>query len=251
MGEWKEIPAMRSRKVEKVLKGICACMSAFLLVQMCWMGGYAIAEALSGPVEQSKTDIHAEKFSYDVNDLERGKDAGAETDKVGQADLAKPEKRDDERQSEGTGTAAASETCEYVEPDILVYDGEGASWCEEMPYDWNESDLGSVPQEDAADQSGLSEMGSYSSSDLQFRGVINDGGREYTWYSENVLPGDGLDIPGRHVDEEGFVVDEDGYIAIASPWGADAVGTEIDTPFGPAKVYDVCEDDSYDIYTSW
>lgn len=93
-----------------------------------------------------------------------------------------------------------------------------------------------------------------SAEDFQFQGVVEDGGRTFTWYSERVLPGEGLselNANGRHVDGSGYVVDGEGYIAVASPWGADEIGTVIETPFGLARVYDVCEDDSYDVYTSW
>ena len=87
--------------------------------------------------------------------------------------------------------------------------------------------------------------------DFMELGVVEYGGREFTWYSEKVLPGCGLDelnANGRTVDASGYVVDADGYIAVASPWGADAIGTVLDTP---AKVYDECESGSYDVYTSW
>ena len=93
-----------------------------------------------------------------------------------------------------------------------------------------------------------------SASDFQFQGVIESNDRIFTWYSERVLPGEGLyelNGNGRTVDGSGYVVDGDGYIAIASPWGIDPIGTIVETPFGMAKVYDVCEDDSYDVYTSW
>ena len=90
--------------------------------------------------------------------------------------------------------------------------------------------------------------------DLKTMGVVSDGERTYTWYSENALPGNGLtelNENGRTVDERGFVVDADGYIAAASPWGSEPVGTVIDTPYGPAKVYDANEGDSTDLYTAW
>lgn len=89
---------------------------------------------------------------------------------------------------------------------------------------------------------------------FKFEGVIDYDGKTFTYYSENVLPGEGLqelNSNGRTVDENGYVRDNDGYIAIASPWGIDEIGTIVDTPFGLARVYDVCEDDSYDVYTSW
>lgn len=93
-----------------------------------------------------------------------------------------------------------------------------------------------------------------SASDFQYQGVIEDNGRVYTWYSERVLPGEGLtelNSNGRTVNENGYVVDGEGYIAVASPYGVDEIGTIIETPFGLAKVYDTCENDSYDLYTSW
>ena len=93
-----------------------------------------------------------------------------------------------------------------------------------------------------------------SASDFQYQGVIEDNGRVYTWYSERVLPGEGLtelNSNGRTVNDSGYVVDGEGYIAVASPYGVDEIGTIIETPFGLAKVYDTCENDSYDLYTSW
>lgn len=71
----------------------------------------------------------------------------------------------------------------------------------------------------------------------------------FTYYSEQVLPGTGLDIPGRtHAD--GFVVDGDGYIVLAGSPNQKKNHTIIPTPFGrDGKVYDVCDNTSFDIYT--
>jgi uncharacterized protein YoxC len=90
-----------------------------------------------------------------------------------------------------------------------------------------------------------------SSYDHPFRsqGTTNDGNYDYTWYSQRVLPGGGLNIPGRHVDEDGFVRDENGNICIAAR-DLDK-GTEVDTPFGKAVVYDYCPNGNLDIYTDW
>ena len=69
-------------------------------------------------------------------------------------------------------------------------------------------------------------------------GVVEYGDWTYTWYSESVLPGGGLDelnSNGRHV-EDGLVKDGDGYIAVAS---SDLPqGTVVETPLGEGKVYD-------------
>lgn len=88
-------------------------------------------------------------------------------------------------------------------------------------------------------------------SPAEFRraGVVYYGGYRYTWYSEKVLPGKGLNIPGRHSDGN-FVRDEDNYICVAS---CDLPkGTVVDTPFGKGKVYDVCgQSGVIDVYVSW
>ena len=85
----------------------------------------------------------------------------------------------------------------------------------------------------------------------QFRrqGVIYADGVKWTWYSERVLPGRGLNIPGRHSDGN-YVRDGDGYIVLAS---CDyPKGTVLNTPFGRGKVYDYCPTSGViDVYTSW
>lgn len=82
-------------------------------------------------------------------------------------------------------------------------------------------------------------------------GLIDWGGWTWSWYSERVLPGGGLDIPGRHTSG-GYVRDGDGYICLAS----DVLdyGAVIETPFGSAgRVYDcgVGNDDTVDVYVGW
>lgn len=87
-----------------------------------------------------------------------------------------------------------------------------------------------------------------------FDGVYTDEGSGYsfTYYSENVRPGGGLNIPGRHVNDEGYVVDGDGNICLASDNFPN--GTVISIPFGNGVgvVYDHgsgCK--NLDIYVSW
>lgn len=93
-----------------------------------------------------------------------------------------------------------------------------------------------------------------SASDFQYQGVVEYNGRTWTWYSELILPGEGLtelNENGRTVNESGFVVDGEGYISIATPDWNEPIGTVIETPFGLGRVYDYCESDSYDMYCSW
>lgn len=94
--------------------------------------------------------------------------------------------------------------------------------------------------------------GSYSSGDasnFKSQGVVYMDGVRYTWYSQRVLPGGGLNIPGRHVDN-GFVKDGDGNIVVASDF--DARGSIVNTPYGQGKVYDSgAGANTRDLYTDY
>lgn len=88
-------------------------------------------------------------------------------------------------------------------------------------------------------------------SNFKYNGREYSDGYTWTYYSQRVLPGEGLDIPGRYVDESGYVCDEDGNICVAS---RDLPkGTVIDTPFGKqGVVYDYCPRSGViDVYTDW
>lgn len=100
-------------------------------------------------------------------------------------------------------------------------------------------------------ESSISSEMIYTASQLKTLGVINWGGYRWTWYSQRVLPGGGLNIPDRHVDENGYVCDGDGRIVLAS--GFADKGTIVNTPFGKeGKVYDYCTTaNTYDVYTDF
>lgn len=67
-------------------------------------------------------------------------------------------------------------------------------------------------------------------------GVVRWNGYKFTYYSQRILPGSGLQIPGRHVNADGYVCDDQGYIVLA---GSAVKGTVYPTPFGaPGKIYD-------------
>ena len=97
----------------------------------------------------------------------------------------------------------------------------------------------SKPSEAAVDQEFYPDRSTEKLYDLQtfmFNGVINWQGLKFTYYSQSVLPGGGLQIPGRHVNKDGYVSDGDGYIVLA---GSAPKGTVYDTPFGyQGKIYD-------------
>ena len=91
----------------------------------------------------------------------------------------------------------------------------------------------------------------YDPYDLYNQGRLYYGDYQYTWYSERVLPGYGLNIDGRHTDTDGFVCDGDGYICVAA--SSLNKGTIVDTPFGrQGKVYDAgCDWGVIDVYVNW
>lgn len=93
----------------------------------------------------------------------------------------------------------------------------------------------------------------YSSSEFQNTGVINWGSYEWTYYSELILPGEGLDIPGRHTTEDGYVCDGDGYVVLAADLDMLPRYSVVDTPFGrTGKVYDTgCSYGTLDVYVGW
>lgn len=91
----------------------------------------------------------------------------------------------------------------------------------------------------------------YSASNFEYLGIIYWNGWKWTWYSEKVLPGNGLNIPGRHTNSSGYVCDENGYICLAS--SSLSKGTIIETPFGvKGKIYDSgCASNTIDVYVNW
>lgn len=93
----------------------------------------------------------------------------------------------------------------------------------------------------------------YSPSEFQNTGVIDWGGYEWTYYSELILPGEGLDIPGRHTIEDGYVCDGDGYVVLAANLDMLPRYSVVDTPFGrTGKVYDTgCSYGTLDVYVGW
>lgn len=84
------------------------------------------------------------------------------------------------------------------------------------------------------------------------RGALYFNGHKETYYSEKVLPGNGLNIPGRHVADDGTIRDGDGYICVAADFSFMPKGSILITSLGPAKVYDTgCSYGIIDIYVSW
>ena len=92
----------------------------------------------------------------------------------------------------------------------------------------------------------------FSNALTSWRGAQYFDGHKETYYSERVLPGNGLRIPGRHVADDGTIRDEEGYISVAADPSYMPRGTVLMTSLGPAKVYDTgCAYGTIDIYVNW
>lgn len=91
----------------------------------------------------------------------------------------------------------------------------------------------------------------YSCERFKTLGRVQYGEYTYTWYSQRVLPGGGLNIPERHLNEYGLVVDKDEYVVLASD--DFCKGAILNTPIGiKGKVYDTGSGvGNLDIYCDW
>ena len=91
----------------------------------------------------------------------------------------------------------------------------------------------------------------YSCDRFKTLGRVQYGEYTYTWYSQRLLPGGGLNIPGRHLNEHGLVADENEYVVLASD--DFFKGAILNTPIGiKGKVYDAGSGvGNLDIYCDW
>lgn len=84
------------------------------------------------------------------------------------------------------------------------------------------------------------------------KGVVYFNGHKECYYTQTLLPGDGLYLPGRHVAEDGTIRDGDGYICVAANLKFLPRYTKVMTTLGPGIVYDTgCAYGTVDIYTDW
>ena len=149
-------------------------------------------------------------------------------------------------------TEAEVQAEEMVSPEDVVVDDDG-NWYYETYDDQGERTL--VPYDGSGHYNANMNGAWHSGGDFMFSGgsgYDDESGFSFTWYSENVLPGGGLDIPGRHVGDEGYVCDENGNVCLASDYLP--AGTVVDIPFGNGTgvVYDSGSGHSnLDVYVSW
>lgn len=117
----------------------------------------------------------------------------------------------------------------------------------------NSSSNGDMDSNDYYVDSSMSPDAIYSSGEFQTTGVVGWGGYEWTYYSELILPGEGLDIPGRYTTEDGYVCDGDGYVVLAADLDLLPRYSVVETPFGyTGKIYDTgCAYGTLDVYVGW
>lgn len=107
------------------------------------------------------------------------------------------------------------------------------------------SNASSLPLENLSNEEGV-----ISIETLEVQGIIFWEGFKFSYYSERILPGPGLNIPGRHTSQ-GFVRDENEYLVLAS--NIYPMGTILATPFGASGVVrdycPECSPNQLDVYT--
>ncbi len=130
--------------------------------------------------------------------------------------------------SDGSGGAADARTQSFAAADSA-----------EPAVDLGVSDIERIGATNAAVKSPSKQLVGaplYTLAQFMFSGAVEWGGYKFTYYSQQVLPGQGLEVPGRHVNEDGYVSDGDGFIVLA---GSAPKGTVFPTPFGyQGKIYD-------------
>lgn len=235
MDRWREIP--KETRSSKILR-ICLCISGAALGAIL---GVVTGWLIMSWLLPANADAEERHILEEVNDIPY-----VEVE-VENEDKSREKTEDDvEKNNPIEETVSAPlEEAPVQESDYTAPVAEEIAEAYEEPAEVRE--LVDIPEEPVEVEV------QYTSDELMFNGEVYDGnGQRYTWYSQNVLPGEGLDIPGRHVDEEGYVVDGDGYVVLA--YDEASQGEVMDIPFGSGvgKVYDVCDvEGTVDVYTDF
>ena len=205
---------------------------------------------LSEAVKEQVAQWESAPDSADSHEAGQMQERGAEAPFDSSDEVAAghaPEQSDDaaafEELPSGSGSPQGQQDAAFSgDPSAVQASAESAQWLE-------------APESGIEEPAVLAAQGAdthYSSDQLLSQGVIQDGGYRYTWYSQRVLPGGGLNIEGRHVSQEGYVVDAQERIVLASsdlPYG-----TEVSIPFGSGRgvVLDTgCDSGTLDVYTNF
>ncbi len=249
MWTWKPIPEDVDKK-EQWLKAACLVISCIMLVWTFFIGGNALAETVFSPSDiPTPLEVETLDASSDIP-LDAEPEPEPEAESAKPSAKKAPKKRSEPEPDLQTAVLPAETQTdipeeEYVEPEMEdeLWEGEATFYEDDSAY-VEECEDSDIPED--------SGQGYYTADEFMSEGEVYDDGQRFTWYSQNVLPGEGLDIPGRHV-EDGYVVDGDGCIVLAGTDGQQ--GMEMDIPFGTGtgKVYDTIEeyDGTIDVYTDF
>ena len=200
----------------KIVRGIIVSLVVLGYIVLCGVGGYYYG------LQQTHPDLAEAKMIQGLDVKDKGVVVQEKTEKA--------EKKEKEQ-------AEKKETVEETaEPEVVEEAVEEPVYYEQPAADYYSYDASYSGDSDGI----LTKSG----------GVNYYNGRRETWYSQQVLPGGGLDIPGRHIAEDGTIRDADGYICVAA---SDLqYGSIVDTSLGQGKVYDTgCAPGTTDIYTNW
>lgn len=195
-----------------------------------------IATTKTGKVQSTERVYDLSSSKVEVKELTTKKVSAEQEIKIETGSFMIPTTTEEMTTEEEYTTEAITE--EYFEPETTEAATEDYSLPEPIIEDTEEENT-EVSEDPAA---------TYSFDELMWMGVIYWGDYRWTYYSESVLPGEGLNIPGRYTDETGFVCDGNGYICLAS---SDlSYGTIVSTPFGRMGcVYDSgCPSGTLDVY---
>ena len=158
-------------------------------------------------------------------------------------------------------TADAADTADTADTDEEPEDcmsSEGSE-IEECSYSTDDTYYGTTEEgddvyhNDSGTFDAFSADGYMTAEEFRNYGIVNHNGECFTYYSELVLPGEGLEIPGRYTDYEGYVCDGEGYVVLATPNEyTHPRGSVIELPTGRmGKFYDFCPEGSIDVYVNW
>ena len=208
------------------VEAVATVKSAEIVTGVCTFGDCPVSATATTlpPTTESLTTVNLAKQPQSLTTAEAAKNKGSREDSV-------PETEATSQNAETTSQNEAVAESATTEPETEPLTEEPATETE--------------PATERTEPAAI-----YSASYFRNMGVIHWNGWRWTWYSERVLPGTGLNIPGRHT-EGGYVRDADCYICLASD--ALGYGAVIETPFGAyGRVYDCgCDYDTIDVYVGW
>ena len=152
----------------------------------------------------------------------------------------------------------AEEQNDYTDEELENYPSEGSE-IEECSYSTDDTYYGTTEEgddvyhNDSGTFDAFSADGYMTAEEFRNYGIVNHNGECFTYYSELVLPREGLEIPGRYTEYEGYVCDGEGYVVLATPDEyTHPRGSTIELPTGrTGKFYDFCPEGSIDVYVNW